>query len=64
MFRYVFSRGALRKVGPRLVQLLTEPRNPNQGLEICYDTATQEEDVKLGACFKEVYEQLAVCAYL
>lgn len=51
---YVFSRGALRKVGPRLVQLLTEPRNPNQGLEICYDTASQEEDVKLGSCFKEV----------
>jgi len=46
---YILSRGALRKVGPLYVQLIT-----GKGTGQCRDVSTQAEDVFTGQCLKQV----------
>jgi len=46
---YILSRGALRKVGPLYVKLIT-----GKATGQCRDVSTQAEDVFTGKCLKQV----------
>ncbi len=50
---YVLSRGALRKYGPKTIELSKMKRGRYNG-QTCGDAETQAEDVMLGVCLKAV----------